>query len=324
MSHSPEAARISERLAGLRVMVVGDVMLDRYWIGDVERISPESPVPVVEVRDSSSRLGGAANVAANVVAIGARCHLVSILGDDEAGRLVCEHLASAGIDSRVSRSAGLRTTEKLRIVSRNQQLLRVDFESRPDHEVLAQALEAVLGLIAEVDLLLLSDYGKGGLDHIAAIIAAAREQSRFVVVDPKGADYSRYHGASLVTPNLKEFQQAGGDPGSEESMRTSAQAMVERHNLGGLLVTRSDRGMTYYGSDGQVVHSPARAREVYDVSGAGDTVAAVVGAGLAAGLGLTETLDLANRAAGQVVAKFGTAVVELDRLLAEETTEKSS
>lgn len=301
---------IVETLSRVRVAVVGDVMLDRYWWGRVERISPESPVPVVDIGSTGCRLGGAANVAANVSALGARCTLISIVGDDDAGRSLCELIEASGIHSHVVKHAGIRTTEKLRIVARNQQLLRVDFESRPTHELLARSLDDLAACLPDIDLLILSDYGKGGLAHIESMISMARRTGVAVVVDPKGGDYERYRGASIVTPNLKEFEQAGGDTISEETLERSAFDMIERFGFGGLLVTRSEKGMTLFTEVGQRVHSPARAREVYDVSGAGDTVAAVFGVGFAAGLQLDTLLDLANRAAGQVVGKFGTAVVD--------------
>lgn len=308
---------LTDRLSQVRVAVVGDVMLDRYWWGQVERISPESPVPVVDVDRTDCRLGGAANVAANVVGLGAECTLISIVGDDDAGNLLCGLLDDSGIHSRVVKTRGVRTTEKLRIVARNQQLLRVDFESRPTRELLAQTLDDLRGCLDSVDLLILSDYGKGGLAHIEAMIRLARDAGKSVVVDPKGNDYSRYRGATVVTPNLKEFEHAGGETQSEERMERSAMELVHRFELGALLVTRSEKGMTLYTADNRRIHSPARAREVFDVSGAGDTVAAVVGVGIAAGLSFESILDLANRAAGQVIGKFGTAVIELASIEAD-------
>ncbi|GJL81922.1 MAG: ADP-heptose synthase [marine bacterium B5-7] len=289
-------------------------MLDRYWSGTVERISPESPVPVVDITQTECRMGGAANVAANVVGLGALCSLFSIVGEDDSGRVLAGLISESGIDSRVTQSADVRTIEKLRIVARNQQLLRVDFESRPTHELLAQALEDVTSIMTNIDMLILSDYGKGGLTHIEHMISAAREASVPVVVDPKGGDYQRYRGATLITPNLKEFEQTGGDTSSEEAMMESAHEIIDRYDFDSLLVTRSEKGMTLYRRDAEPIHSPATAREIFDVSGAGDTVAAVVGVALAAGLDARATLGLANRAAGQVVAKFGTAIVDLDTI----------
>lgn len=304
----------------VRVLVVGDVMLDRYWWGAVERISPESPVPIVDVQSTDVRLGGAANVAANVVALGATCTLVSIVGDDDAGRSLVDLLGKTGIKSRVTASADIRTIEKLRIVARNQQLLRVDFESRPTHELLARSLDDVRDGIGEADVMILSDYAKGGLTHIARMIEMARDAGVPVVVDPKGADYERYRGAAIVTPNLREFELAGGRPGSEDEMAESAFELGRRFGVGALLVTRSEKGMTLYTADGRRVHSPASAREVFDVSGAGDTVAAFVGVGLAARLEESRLLDLANRAAGRVVGKFGTAVATLADIEAADET----
>jgi rfaE bifunctional protein kinase chain/domain len=311
---SPRSASLTERLAAVKVAVVGDVMLDRYWSGSVDRISPESPVPVVDVKTTDVRMGGAANVAANVAGLGAHCTLVSLVGDDEAGRLLCDMASRSGIAARITTSAEIRTTEKLRIVARNQQLLRVDFESRPTHELLIEALGVVRECMSSIDTIILSDYGKGGLTHIEAMINMARESNVRVVVDPKGNDYDRYRGATLITPNLREFEQSGGILRDERIVDASAFEMVSRLGVGGILVTQSERGMTLYTEDGGKVESPALAREVFDVSGAGDTVAAVVGVCLAAGLEPEQVLKLANRAAGQVVGKFGTVPVDIGEL----------
>jgi rfaE bifunctional protein kinase chain/domain len=297
-----------------RVLVVGDVMLDKYWYGNVERISPESPVPIVDVQREVVTLGGAANVAANVVGLGAKCTLLSIIGRDDAGDQIVKLCEQAGIKSDLSFDDKVRTTEKLRIVARNQQLIRADFESDPTHEVLADKLNNYFGLLDHVDVVILSDYGKGGLKHIQDMIVAAKSKSIPIVVDPKGGDYSRYRGATVVTPNLKEFQQAGGEVRDTQSMQSSAVDIMIEHDFDELLLTRSEKGMTWFSRDGDMVHSPAVAREVFDVSGAGDTVAAVFGVGIAIGLARSELLGIANHAAGCVVSKFGTAAIDINEL----------
>src|SRR5690606_22120759 len=264
-----------------------------------------------------------AHLAANVACVVADCTLVSSVGDDGAWRARCDLLASTGIESRVRRSESMTTIEKLRIVARNQQLLRVDFESRPTHEQLARSLDDVREVIDAVDALILSDYGKGGLTHIARMIELARAAGVPVVVDPKGGDYSRYRGAAMITPNLREFEQAGGVIESEETLQSSAEELIRRFDLGGILVTRSEQGMTLF-TGGRRIHGAALAREVFDVSGAGDTVVAVIGVGMAAGLDFQDILDLANRAAGQVVGKFGTAVVDVGALEEELASEAST
>ena len=203
----------------------------------------------------------------------------------------------------------------LRIVSRNQQLLRVDFETKPDHEVLARTRLKLVELLPTTDVLVLSDYGKGGLAHIGELITEARNAGIPIVVDPKGSDYERYIGASVLTPNLKEFELAGGDVNSEQAITESAAAMVRRLQLEALLVTRSSDGMTLFTADGGRIHSPAKAREVFDVSGAGDTVVAVMAVGQALGLKPEYLLELCNRAAGYVVSKFGTAIVDPEKIL---------
>ncbi len=298
----------------LRTMVVGDVMLDRYWYGKVERISPESPVPVVDVADWDVRLGGAANVAANVIALQSTCSLISIVGGDDAGRQLLSLIEQQGIQSRLLVDDASRTTEKLRIVARNQQLLRVDFESKPKHEILAKTLEDFRQCLDESDVLILSDYGKGGLAHIEEMICRARERGIPVVVDPKGTDYQRYRGATMITPNMKEFEQAGGDISGESRIEKSAWEMIERLELDAILVTRSEKGMTMFNKRKERFHSPALAREVFDVSGAGDTVVAVAGVGIAINMEENALLELANHAAGQVVGKFGTAIVDINQI----------
>ena len=303
------SASFVKSCSSVKVLVAGDVMLDRYWYGNVERISPESPVPIVEVDNASDCLGGAGNVAANIAAFSSHCKLLSIIGEDGAGKRMLELLEESNIESKLHIDRAIRTTEKLRIVARNQQLLRVDFEDTPDHEILSALGSAYKSALENCDVVIMSDYGKGGLTHIESMIQDARAQNIPVVVDPKGSDFSRYSGASIITPNLKEFAMAGGIINSEETMSASALQMIHEHSLGSLLITRSKDGMTLYLPNGNHIHSPATAREVFDVSGAGDTVVAIIALSIALQVEHDKMLDLCNQAAGYVVSKFGTAVI---------------
>ncbi len=298
-----------------RVLVVGDVMLDRYWIGDVSRISPEAPVPVVLVGGEEHRLGGAANVAWNCAALGARTRLLSVVGADPEGRMLETLLKKEGIEPRLHRDRSIKTTQKLRIIARQQrqQLLRVDFEVPPSREVLASKLAEFKAALEQCDIVILSDYGKGGLTHVTKMIAMARRARKPVLVDPKGDDYSRYGGATIVTPNQNELRQVVGTWKDERDLERRAQALRVRLKLEALLLTRGERGMTLF-RHGKQMHFKTHAREVYDVSGAGDTVIAVLGVMLAAGASLADSVRTANRAAGIVVGKFGTAVATREEL----------
>ena len=305
------------RIAGARVLVVGDVMLDRYWFGDVDRISPEAPVPVVRVARQEDRLGGAANVAKNAAALGAQVGLLSVVGHDEPGEKVTALLAETGIASHLHRDESLPTTIKLRVIGRQQQLLRVDFEDAPSREVLSDKLDQFVELLARYDVVVMSDYGKGGLTHIGRMIEAARKATRRVLVDPKGEDYARYEGASILTPNRAELREVVGRWSGEPDLEVRAGRLVESLGLEALLLTRAEEGMTLFERDGGAVRRydvPAEAREVFDVTGAGDTVIAALATLLAAGAGLREAVDHANRAGGIVVGKFGTSVVTADEL----------
>ena len=296
-------------VARARVLVVGDVMLDRYWFGDVERISPEAPVPVVKIARSEERPGGAANVARNAAALGAQATLLSVVGDDEPGRALARLLEGERVQASFLRDAAAPTTVKLRVIGRQQQLLRIDFETAPSHEVLAAKLADFERLLAEADLVILSDYGKGGLAHIATMIGRARAAGKPVLVDPKGDDYARYRGATLLTPNRSEFRQVAGRWQDEADLTARAEVLRRDLALDALLVTRSEEGMSLYTADGALT-IPAQAREVFDVSGAGDTVIATLGVLLAAGAPLPDAVVIANEAAGVVVGKLGTAVVQ--------------
>jgi rfaE bifunctional protein kinase chain/domain len=298
-----------------RVLIVGDVMLDRYWFGDVSRISPEAPVPVVKVDRSEERPGGAANVARNTAALGARTALLSVVGADEAGQALARLLREADIDASLHEDAGLATTVKLRVVARQQQLLRIDFENSPDHEVLKAKLAEYTDRLNHCDVVILSDYGKGGLAHISDMIKLARDAGKPVLVDPKGEDYARYAGATLLTPNRAELREVVGRWNSDADLAQRSQKLRAELGLDALLVTRSEEGMTLFRADG-TVHEPALAREVFDVSGAGDTVIATLAVMMAAGLDMAAAMQLANRAAGVVVGKLGTATCSLDELAA--------
>ena len=300
-------------LAGRRVLVVGDVMLDRYWFGDVERISPEAPVPVVLVRRSEERPGGAANVARNIDALGGKATLLSVIGDDEAGHTLARLLEEGGVRASLHRDAGLSTTVKLRVIGHQQQLLRVDFERAPGHEVLAAKLDEFERLVDEAHAIVLSDYGKGGLAHVTRMIEIGRAHGKPVLVDPKGSEYGRYRGATLLTPNRAEFREVAGRWTDEADFSRRAQKLRESLALDALIVTRSEDGMSLFTAT-QAVREPTRAREVFDVSGAGDTVIAALSLMVAAGADLHAAMRVANHAAGIVVGKLGTAVVHPEEL----------
>jgi rfaE bifunctional protein kinase chain/domain len=304
---------LKQRLQRARVLVVGDAMLDRYLFGDVERISPEAPVPVVRVTREEARLGGAANVALNVKSVGAHATLITVVGSDEPAGRLRQLLQDKGVEAILGKDPNLYTCVKLRVIGRAQQLVRVDFENQPDHEILADMLTDYARVVPQHDAVLFSDYGKGGLAHIPRMIELARAAGKPVLVDPKGTDYTRYAGATLITPNRSELSQVIGGWNSEEQLQTRAQALRESLRLDSLLLTRSEEGMSLFDAAGQT-RVAAQAREVFDVTGAGDTVIATMAAMLACGLSLREALPIANRAAGLVVGKFGTATVSYEEL----------
>jgi rfaE bifunctional protein kinase chain/domain len=252
-------------------------------------------------------------VARNIAALGGQVKLLSVIGDDEAGASLERLLIAQGIETVLHRDAEISTTVKLRVLARQQQLLRIDFENKPSHDVLATKLDDFKASLSECDVVILSDYGKGSLTHVQQMIAAARAMGKSVLVDPKGDDYAPYRGATLLTPNRSEFRQVAGKWGSEAELIDKANQLRQQFDLTALLVTRSEEGMTLF-REGQVVHKPTQAREVFDVSGAGDTVIATLGLMLAAGLDLPEAMDWSNRAAGIVVAKLGTAVASKEEL----------
>jgi rfaE bifunctional protein kinase chain/domain len=302
-------------LSAARLLIVGDVMLDRYWFGEVARISPEAPVPVVKVGRSEERPGGAANVARNVAALGARVALLSVVGEDEAGRSLQRLLTASGIDVSLHLDPAISTTVKLRVIGRQQQLLRIDFETAPSHEVLRAKLVEFESRLPDCDAVILSDYGKGGLTHIGEMIRLARAAGKKVLVDPKGDDFSKYAGATIVTPNRAELREVVGRWKDDEDLARKAEVLRCGLALEALLVTRSEEGMSLFQAAG-ALHEKAVAREVFDVSGAGDTVIATLAVMLACGASWQDAVRVANIAAGVVVGKLGTAVVSRDELAA--------
>jgi rfaE bifunctional protein kinase chain/domain len=302
-------------LDSVRLLVVGDVMLDRYWFGDVSRISPEAPVPVVRIERREARLGGAANVARNAAALGAHCGLLGVVGNDEAGDQVEQILRESSIDSYLKRDEAISTIIKLRVIGRQQQMVRIDFEEAPSETTLRDKLTQFKAILPDYDVIVLSDYNKGSLVNVAEMIRMAREAGKTVMVDPKGDDFTPYRGATMLTPNKSELKRIVGTWNTEEQLTEKAQRLREELGLEALLLTRSEEGMSLYTAD-EVLHVHADAREVFDVSGAGDTVIATMAAMLGAGAPLAEALATANRAGGIVVGKLGTATVTRDELFA--------
>lgn len=298
------------------MLVVGDVMLDRYWFGEVNRISPEAPVPIVRIDHREERLGGAANVARNAAALGIQTSLLGVVGEDEAGDIVEELLRESRITSYLNRDQQISTIIKLRVIGRQQQLLRVDFEEAPSDGVLRDKLSQFHSLLPDHDVIILSDYAKGGLVNVRDMIASGIAQKKTILVDPKGSDFTRYAGASILTPNRSELRQIVGEWKNETQLTEKAQNLRRQLNIPALLVTRSEEGMSLYMED-MTHHVAAMAREVFDVSGAGDTVIATLGAMLASGKTLIESVEIANRAAGIVVGKLGTATVTHDELFSK-------
>ncbi|MDH2432236.1 bifunctional D-glycero-beta-D-manno-heptose-7-phosphate kinase/D-glycero-beta-D-manno-heptose 1-phosphate adenylyltransferase HldE [Pokkaliibacter sp. MBI-7] len=297
-----------------RVLVVGDVMLDRYWHGGASRISPEAPVPVVGVKHQEDRPGGAANVALNIAALGGKTVLMGLTGGDEAEQALRERLQAAGVDSHFHAVEGHPTITKLRVIAHQQQLIRLDFEQRFREQDSAALLEQTKSALAGAGVLLISDYDKGALQHVPELIAAARQLSLPIVADPKGKDFAKYRGATLITPNMSEFEGVVGVVQTEQELVDKGLALLEELDLQALLITRSEKGMTLLRRGCAELHFPAQAREVYDVTGAGDTVISVLATALAAGTDLPQAVALANTAAGIVVGKLGTASVSAPEL----------
>lgn len=297
-----------------RVLVVGDVMLDRYWHGSTNRISPEAPVPIVKVEGDEFRAGGAGNVALNAASLGARVDLVGLVGHDEAATLLRNRLEAGGVGCHLLEAPQHPTITKLRIISRHQQLIRLDFEESFAVLESAGIESACESALPGTGALVLSDYGKGTLSQVGSLIRVAREQGVPVVVDPKGTDFGRYCGATVITPNMTEFEAVVGHCADEQSVVAKGEALRDALDLDALLITRSERGMTLLQRGLPTLNLATRARDVFDVTGAGDTVVAVLGAGLACGLPMSDATTLANLAAGIVVGKLGTATVSYDEL----------
>jgi len=296
-----------------RLLVVGDVMLDRYWFGDTGRISPEAPVPVVQVEKIDERLGGAANVARNASALGAQTTILGVVGEDEAGKRVEQLLLESGVQSQLQTDGNVPTTVKLRVIARQQQLIRLDFEEAPSQISLDAKLKRFKSLLPNIDIVILSDYGKGALEQVSAMIELANASKKLVLVDPKGDAYDKYKGATVLTPNRSELRQVVGQWSSEDDLTLRAQSLRKNLGLGALLLTRSEEGMTLF-TDKGTEHVRAQAREVIDVSGAGDTVIAALAVAMGAGWSLERAMALANRAGGIVVGKLGTATVSAEEL----------
>lgn len=302
-----DVAAALDALSGKSVLVAGDAMLDRYWFGRAERISPEAPVPVVTVEARDARLGGAGNVAANITALGGRATLLAVVGDDEAGRELRALAGQAGIDCDLVVARGAQTTVKLRAIAGHQQLLRADFEAAPGEAALDALAEKFAAHLPRCQAVVLSDYGKGGLARIDGLLQAAGARGVPALVDPKGDDFSRYRGAALVTPNLAEFERVAGAVADHDDLRSKAEKLLRENDLRRILVTLGERGMALFSRTDAPLRHAARARAVFDVSGAGDTVIAALALAVAGGVDDAAALALANLAAGIVVSKVGTA-----------------
>jgi len=292
-----------------RLLVIGDVMLDRYWHGQASRVSPEAPVPVVKVGNREDRPGGAGNVALNMAALGSAVRLVGIVGNDETGLELLSRLNAAGVYCDFLQSADKPTITKLRVIGQHQQLIRLDFEQEFEAADIIGLQGKVKSLIGDSQVMVLSDYGKGALQETANLIELGRSKDVPIIVDPKGTNFEKYRGATLLTPNLSEFEAVAGYSNNEEEFVNKGLRLVKDLNLEAILITRGEHGMTLIRPDSPELHLPARAQEVFDVTGAGDTVISVLAAAMAAGNGLADSTALANLAAGLVVGKLGTAAI---------------
>ncbi|MEC9218497.1 MAG: bifunctional D-glycero-beta-D-manno-heptose-7-phosphate kinase/D-glycero-beta-D-manno-heptose 1-phosphate adenylyltransferase HldE [Pseudomonadota bacterium] len=292
-----------------RLLVIGDVMLDRYWHGEASRVSPEAPVPVVKVGNREDRPGGAGNVALNMAALGSAVRLVGIVGNDETGLELLSRLNAAGVYCDFLQSADKPTITKLRVIGQHQQLIRLDFEQQFEAADIIGLQGKVKSLIGDSQVMVLSDYGKGALRETANLIELSRSKDIPIIVDPKGTNFEKYRGATLLTPNLSEFEAVAGYSNNEEEFVNKGLRLVKDLNLEAILITRGEHGMTLIRPDSPELHLPARAQEVFDVTGAGDTVISVLAAAIAAGDGLADSTALANLAAGLVVGKLGTAAI---------------
>lgn len=305
---------IQSELKKNKILVVGDVMLDRYWFGDVNRISPEAPVPIAKINKIEDRPGGAANVARNIASLGGDVTLLSVVGTDEPALVLQNLLNEENVDTIFKQDSTISTIVKLRVLAKHQQLLRIDFEEKPSHEILAEILDQYESIIDKYDTIILSDYGKGGLTHTTRMIEIANKHNKKVLIDPKGSDYSKYANATLLTPNRSEMRDAMGGWNNEAELIGKAKQLIQSLNLNYLLVTRSEEGMTLF-TPTDSYNYPTFAQEVFDVSGAGDTVIATLALMLANGASISDAVTIANFAAGIVVAKLGTATVTQEELI---------
>lgn len=304
---------LQQDLAQNKVLVVGDVMLDRYWFGSVDRISPEAPVPIAKISKIEDRPGGAANVARNIASLGGNVTLLSVVGEDEPALVLEKLLLTEQVNTVFKKDSTISTIVKLRVIAKNQQLIRIDFEEKPSHEILAEVLDNFAEIIDQYQVVILSDYGKGGLSHTSKMIEIAKAHNKIVLVDPKGSDYSKYQNATMITPNRSEMRDATGSWSNEQELLNKATELKQQLNLDYLLVTRSEEGMTLFAD--QAYNYPTFAQEVFDVSGAGDTVIGTIGLMLANNASIREAVEVANFAAGIVVAKLGTATVKKEELI---------
>lgn len=299
---------IQSNLKKNKVLVVGDVMLDRYWFGEVNRISPEAPVPIAKINKIEDRPGGAANVARNIASLGGDVTLLSVVGTDEPAIILKKLLNDESVETIFKQDSTISTIVKLRVLAKHQQLIRIDFEEKPSHEILSEILNQYEYLIPNYDTIILSDYGKGGLTHTTKMIEIAVAHGKKILIDPKGSDYTKYAHATLLTPNRSEMQDAVGSWDNDEELHSKAKELMQKLQLEHLLVTRSEEGMTLF-TQNTAYNYPTFAQEVFDVSGAGDTVIATLGLMLASGATISDAVMIANFAAGIVVAKLGTATI---------------
>lgn len=319
MKNKQQLLNLLDALNSVKILVVGDVMLDQYWFGDVNRISPEAPVPIVKVNRSQIRCGGAANVAINAATLGVDSILLSVVGNDEAGKNLQNLVENQqNLTPIFHIDQNIATIVKLRVIAKQQQLLRIDFETPPTQQILDAKLSDFAKQIQNnPNVIILSDYGKGALTHSSEMIKIAKNANLQIFIDPKGSDYQKYKNADLITPNRQELAQVVGNWHDENDLILRAENLRKDLNLKALLVTRSEEGMTLIGENNLVINQPARALEVYDVSGAGDTVIATLSAARAAGADWDLAMQFATLAAGIVVGKLGTATVSVEEIKTE-------
>ncbi len=303
-----------ERITDLKVLIVGDVMLDQYWFGDVSRISPEAPVPIVKVERADERAGGAANVARNIAALGAKATLLSVVGADDTANRLRKVLDQDGVGHRLEEDPGIRTTLKLRVIGHQQQMLRIDFENTPSNHALESKRSHFSQCLEDHDVVIFSDYRKGALERVQELLQLTRQSGKLSVVDPKGRSFARYAGANILTPNRSELAEVVGGWESDEEMNGKAESVRADLDLDALLLTMSEQGLRLF-REGDRLHRTAQAKEVYDVSGAGDTVVAALAVARGIGEPWERAIDFANAAAGIVVSRLGTSVATLDEVL---------